>query len=96
MNVALYARVSTKNQQNHGTIDSQIEALRAYAKAQGVTIAEDYVCKDEGYSWGAVGAPRTGSATRWRPSRRLRRPLSPLARSLIAQVRLPDPHPRGV
>jgi len=39
MNVALYARVSTKNQQKHGTIDSQIEALRNYAKAQGVAIA---------------------------------------------------------
>ncbi len=28
MNVALYAGVSTKNQQKQGTIDSQIEALR--------------------------------------------------------------------
>lgn len=57
MNVALYARVSTKNQQKHGTIDSQIEALRNYAKAQGVEIAEDYVCKDEGYSGALLARP---------------------------------------
>lgn len=57
MNVALYARVSTKNQQKHGTIDSQIEALRNYAKAQGVEIAEDYVCQDEGYSGALLARP---------------------------------------
>ena len=57
MNVALYARVSTKNQQKHGTIDSQIEALRNYAKAQGVEIAEDYVCQDAGYSGALLARP---------------------------------------
>jgi site-specific DNA recombinase len=57
MNVALYARVSTKNQQKQGTIESQIEALRHYAKAQGVEIAEDYVCKDEGYSGALLARP---------------------------------------
>ncbi|MGH8593855.1 MAG: recombinase family protein [Gammaproteobacteria bacterium] len=57
MNVALYARVSTKNQQKHGTIDSQIEALRNYAKAQDVAIAEDDVCKDEGYSGALLARP---------------------------------------
>jgi site-specific DNA recombinase len=57
MNVALYARVSTKNQQKHGTIASQIEALRSYAKTQGIEIAEDYVCQDEGYSGALLARP---------------------------------------
>ncbi len=57
MNVALYARVSTKNQHKHDTIDSQIEALRRYAKAQSVEIAEHYVCKDEGYSGALLARP---------------------------------------
>ena len=57
MNVALYARVSTKNQEKHGTIASQLEALRAYAKRQGVEVAEDYVCRDEGYSGVLLARP---------------------------------------
>lgn len=57
MNVALYARVSTKNQQKHGTIASQIEALRSYAKTQDIEIAEDYVCQDEGYSGALLARP---------------------------------------
>jgi DNA invertase Pin-like site-specific DNA recombinase len=47
MNVALYARVSTKQQEKHGTIGSQLETLRRYAKAQGFEIAEDYVLAAE-------------------------------------------------
>ncbi len=57
MKVALYARVSTKNQEKHDTIASQVEALRTYAKAQGVAIAEDYVCQDEGYSGALLARP---------------------------------------
>ncbi len=57
MNVALYARVSTKNQEKHGTIASQLEALRTYAMTQGVEIAEDYVCQDEGYSGVLLARP---------------------------------------
>ena len=57
MIVALYARVSTRNQEKQGTIGSQIEVLRTYAKAQGVEIIEDYVCKDEGYSGALLARP---------------------------------------
>ncbi|MGH3972854.1 MAG: recombinase family protein, partial [Pseudonocardiaceae bacterium] len=57
MNVALYARVSTKNQEKHGTIASQIEALRSYAKTQDFEVAEDYVCQDEGYSGALLARP---------------------------------------
>jgi site-specific DNA recombinase len=48
MKIALYARVSSDRQAKDGTIDSQIEALREYAKAHNLTIA--YECLDDGYS----------------------------------------------
>ncbi|MEE8296998.1 MAG: recombinase family protein, partial [Hyphomicrobium sp.] len=57
MNVALYARVSTKNQEKRGTIASQLDALRSYASEQGFEIAEDYVCRDEGYSGAVLARP---------------------------------------
>ena len=46
-----------KDQQKHGTIASQLEALRTYATAQGVDITEDYVCRDVGYSGALLARP---------------------------------------
>ena len=47
--VALYARVSTEEQAQKGTsIESQLELLRAYAKAQGWIVCKEYV--DRGLS----------------------------------------------
>ena len=57
MQVALYARVSTKNQEKHGTIASQLDALRRHAQTHGLEIAEDYVCRDEGYSGAVLARP---------------------------------------
>ncbi len=57
MKVALYARVSTKSQEKKGTIGSQIEALRNYAKEQKYVVAEDYVCRDDGYSGATLARP---------------------------------------
>jgi site-specific DNA recombinase len=48
MKVAIYARVSSENQAQQGSIESQLEALRVHAKAQGFTILEE--CLDDGYS----------------------------------------------
>jgi site-specific DNA recombinase len=48
MNIAIYARVSTDTQAKEGTIDSQIEALKDYAKAHNLDIA--FECFDNGYS----------------------------------------------
>ena len=50
MRVALYARVSTKMQEKHKTIVSQVESLRTHARQQEYTIAEEFVCLDEGVS----------------------------------------------
>ena len=46
MNIALYARVSSEKQAKEGTIDSQVEALREYAKANHLTISHE--CLDDG------------------------------------------------
>jgi len=45
VNVALYARVSDPKEKR-GTIESQIEAMEAYAKANGHDVVESYVCRD--------------------------------------------------
>lgn len=45
MNVALYARVSDPKEKL-GTIESQIEALQAYAKQNGHDVVESFVCRD--------------------------------------------------
>src|SRR5712691_9715073 len=57
MKVALYARVSSQRQEKRGTIASQLEALRHYARDHHYAIAENYVCKDEGYSGAVLARP---------------------------------------
>jgi DNA invertase Pin-like site-specific DNA recombinase len=39
---ALYARVSTAQQEKQGTIESQLAALAAHAAKQGLTIAPEH------------------------------------------------------
>ncbi len=48
MKIAIYARVSSDTQAKEGTIDSQIEALRDYAKAHDLDIA--FECLDDGFT----------------------------------------------
>jgi len=57
MKVALYARVSTRRQEKQGTISSQVAALRRYAQENHYTVAEEYVCQDEGYSGALLARP---------------------------------------
>jgi site-specific DNA recombinase len=53
--VGLYARVSTERQQGRGTIGSQLEALRAAARADGHEVIEEFV--DDGYSGARLDRP---------------------------------------
>lgn len=51
--VALYVRVSTEEQGEHGlSVDAQLQALREYCKKNGYEIYDEYV--DEGVSAGAL------------------------------------------
>lgn len=50
---AVYTRVSSDQQKENKTIESQVEALVNFAKERGYVVPEEYIFKDEGYS-GAV------------------------------------------
>ena len=67
--VALYARVSSEQQEQRGTVASQLAAVRAYAQAHQFAVCEEYVCVDEGYSGARLDRPgldrlRDGAALR--------------------------------
>lgn len=53
--VAVYARVSTSNQENEGTVETQLLAIREHANKHGYTIVKEYV--DEGWSGTILARP---------------------------------------
>ncbi len=55
MNIAIYARVSSETQAKEGTINSQLEALRDYAKAKNYVVITE--CPDDGYSGSDLNRP---------------------------------------
>jgi len=57
MRVALYARVSSEQQEQRGTVASQLDALRTYACEHQMEICEEYVCVDDGYSGARLDRP---------------------------------------
>lgn len=54
---ALYARVSSQRQKEEHTIASQIAALIEYARNEGYSVPEEWICKDEGYSGSVLARP---------------------------------------
>src|SRR6266511_1730952 len=57
MQVALYARVSTPNQQQEGTIASQVHALKHYIHQQGWSLLPEHEYIDEGISGARLDRP---------------------------------------
>jgi site-specific DNA recombinase len=57
MQVALYARVSTPNQQQEGTIASQIHSLHLYIRQQGWSLLPTHEYIDEGISGARLDRP---------------------------------------
>ena len=57
MHVALYARVSTRQQQQENTIDSQVQALKHYIQQQGWTLLPDHAYLDAGMSGTRLDRP---------------------------------------
>jgi site-specific DNA recombinase len=57
MRAAAYARVSTEKQGRDQTIDSQLEALRGWAAAEGHELKKDHIFIDEGYSGSRLDRP---------------------------------------
>jgi site-specific DNA recombinase len=54
---ALYARVSTTQQEQEATIESQVAALESYAQQQGYTLAPAYYFLDNGVSGAKLVRP---------------------------------------
>ena len=52
---AVYGRVSSANQENEGTIETQLSAIREYAHGQGLIIVREYT--DEGWSGDSLDRP---------------------------------------
>lgn len=50
---AIYTRVSSDQQKENKTIDSQVDELLRFAEQQGYLVPEEYIFRDEGYS-GAI------------------------------------------
>ena len=49
LQVAIYARVSSEQQAEAGTIDSQLAALQERVAQEGFTLSEELTFVDEGY-----------------------------------------------
>src|SRR3954453_8423574 len=57
MQVAGYARVSSRRQAQAQTIEQQLDRLRAHAAARGWDLAQDHVFRDDGYSGASLRRP---------------------------------------
>lgn len=53
--IAIYARVSSSNQENEGTIETQLSAVYAFAKDKGYRIIQEYA--DNGWSGDSIVRP---------------------------------------
>ncbi len=53
--IAIYGRVSSTNQENEGTIETQIAAVKEYANAKGYIIVREYL--DNGWSGDSIVRP---------------------------------------
>ena len=90
MRVAIYARVSTENQETRGTIGSQLAVLRARVATEGDELVAEFC--DDGYSGARLDRPGLDAARR-SGGRSHRGGLVPVARSTGPHVRLPSDRP---
>lgn len=54
---AIYARVSSDQQKEEKTINSQTAALVAFAKSEGYSVPDEWIFQDEGYSGASLVRP---------------------------------------
>ena len=93
---ALYARVSSQQQAEQMTIQSQVAALRQRIEQDGLTVAEELCFLDEGYSGSTLLRPSLERLRRLGSLRGRGSAVRPLARSFGSQVRVPDGAAGGV
>jgi site-specific DNA recombinase len=92
MQVAVYARVSTRRQAQAQTIEQQLDRLRAHAAAHGWGLAQEHVFRDDGHSGASLRRPGLdrlrGAAAGARLDRLLITAPDRLARNYVHQVLL--------
>jgi site-specific DNA recombinase len=92
MQVAAYARVSTQRQAQAQTTEQQLDRLRAYAQAQGWSLAPEHVFRDDGCSGATLKRPGLDRLRDLAANARLDRILitapDRLARNYVHQVLL--------
>ena len=92
MQVAAYARVSTRHQAQAQTIEQQLDRLRTHAAARGWELAQENVFRDDGYSGASLRRPGLDHLRDAAASARLDRVLittpDRLARNYVHQVLL--------
>ena len=59
---ALYARVSTPNQEEEATIDSQVAAIERYMQDLWLRFAQRILFLGQSCQWGSIRPPGTGPA----------------------------------
>lgn len=57
MRIAVYLRVSTRNQTESQTIEQQLERLRVHIQNQGWVLADENIFRDDGYSGATLKRP---------------------------------------
>ena len=57
MRVAIYVRVSTRNQAEQHTIEQQLERLHNHIQAQGWNVPDENIFRDDGYSGSTLHRP---------------------------------------
>lgn len=62
---AIYARVSTPNQEKEATIESQIAEIESYVKAKGYEVAANHYYIDQAVSGGTLDRPALNQLRNW-------------------------------
>ena len=57
MRIAVYVRVSTRQQTDSQTIEQQLDRLRAHIQVQGWLLSDENIFRDDGYSGAALNRP---------------------------------------
>ena len=60
---AIYARVSSTQQKEEKTINSQTAALVAFAKSEGYSVPDEWIFEDAGYSGASLSQTGAGTCT---------------------------------
>ena len=55
---AIYARVSSEQQAQHGTIESQLAAIEIFAAEKGLKIDPDLIFAENGFSGATLARPK--------------------------------------